>query len=63
MPHRVDIASAWAGRLTNRLAPLALLDNGLGPLASPATRDTIARAESRQQAVTLLVMTPEFLRR
>ena len=43
--------------------PLALLDSGLGPLASADTRDTIARAESRTQALALLVMTAEFLRR
>ena len=41
----------------------ALLDRGLGPLASPATRETIAHAESRSQALALLIMAPEFLRR
>jgi uncharacterized protein (DUF1800 family) len=60
--HRIDIASQFAGRA--RVAdPLALLDSGLGPLASPETRDTVAHAESRPQAVALLVMAPEFLRR
>ncbi len=43
--------------------PLALLESGLGPLASPDTRQTVARAESRSQALALLVMAPEFLRR
>ena len=43
--------------------PLALLDRGLGPLASRDTRETIARAGSRHQALALLVMAPEFLRR
>ena len=42
--------------------PLALLDSALGPLASADTRQTISRAESRAQALTLLVMSPEFLR-
>ena len=62
MPRRIDIANEFAGRV--RVAdPLALLDSGLGPLASADTRDTVARAESRNQAVALLVMAPEFLRR
>jgi uncharacterized protein (DUF1800 family) len=62
VPHRIDIANQFAGRV--RVAdPLALLDSGLGPLASPDTRQTVARAETRNQALALLVMTPEFLRR
>jgi uncharacterized protein (DUF1800 family) len=62
VPHRIDIANQFAGRL--RVAdPLALLDSGLGPLASTDTRNTVARAETRNQAVALLVMSPEFLRR
>ena len=61
VPHRIDIASEFAGR-AQAVDPLALL-NTLGPLASADTRNTIARAESRAQALALLVMTPEFLRR
>jgi uncharacterized protein (DUF1800 family) len=63
VPQRLDIANEFAGRLAANADPFALLDSGLGPLASPDTRDTIARAESRAQALALLVMTPEFLRR
>jgi uncharacterized protein (DUF1800 family) len=63
VPHRLDVANDFAGRLPTSIDPLALLDNGLGPLASAATRQTIARAESRPQAVALLAMAPEFLRR
>ena len=44
-------------------SPPELLESGLGPLASPETRLTVARAESRPQALALLVMAPEFLRR
>jgi uncharacterized protein (DUF1800 family) len=62
VPHRLDIANEFAGRLANA-DPAALLDSGLGPLASRNTRETIARAESRTQALALLVMTPECLRR
>ena len=63
IPHRLDVANDMAGRLPTTLEPLALLDNGLGPLASAETRTAIARAESRAQAVALLTMAPEFLRR
>ena len=62
VPRRIDIANQFADRV--RVAdPLALLDSGLGPLASADTRNTVARAETRNQAVALLVMSPEFLRR
>ncbi len=62
VPHRIDVASEFAGRVRDA-DPLALLDSGLGPLASADTRRTVARAETRNQAVALLVMSPEFLRR
>jgi uncharacterized protein (DUF1800 family) len=62
VPRRIDIANQLAGRA--RVAdPLALIDSALGPLASADTRATVARAESRTQALALLIMTPEFLRR
>jgi uncharacterized protein (DUF1800 family) len=62
VPRRIDVANQFAGRV--RVAdPLALLDSALGPLASADTRQTVARAETRNQAVALLVMSPEFLRR
>jgi uncharacterized protein (DUF1800 family) len=62
VPHRLDIANEFAGRVPGA-DPLALLEASLGPLASSETRETVARAESRQQALALLVMAPEFLRR
>ncbi|HXQ84017.1 MAG TPA: DUF1800 family protein [Xanthobacteraceae bacterium] len=62
VPHRLDIANEFAGRMPGA-DPLVLLECSLGPLASPDTRSTVARAESRRQALALLVMTPEFLRR
>jgi uncharacterized protein (DUF1800 family) len=61
--HRLGAANYFAERHAADTDPLALLDSGLGPLASAHTRDTIARAESRTQALALLVMAPEFLRR
>ena len=62
IPHRLDIANEFAGHLPSS-DPAALLDSGLGPIASRNTREAIARAESRTQALALLVMAPEFLRR
>ncbi|MGB6173358.1 MAG: DUF1800 family protein [Xanthobacteraceae bacterium] len=61
VPHRLDIANAFAGRVP-AADPPALLESSLGPLASPETRETVARAETRRQALALLFMTPEFLR-
>jgi uncharacterized protein (DUF1800 family) len=62
IPRRIDIATEFAGRAP-RADPLEALEGGLGPLASVQTRETVARAESRGQALALLVMAPEFLRR
>jgi uncharacterized protein (DUF1800 family) len=63
LAQRLDIANRIAERVAATLEPDALLETTLGPLASAETRQTIARAESRQQAVTLLLMAPEFHRR
>jgi uncharacterized protein (DUF1800 family) len=63
LPRRADIASNFASRVADRLEPVALIDEGLGPLASTQTRDTVAHGGSRAQALALLLMSPEFLRR
>ena len=63
LSQRLDIANSFAGRVADRIDPVALVDQGLGPLASAETRDTISRAESRSQALAMLLMAPEFLRR
>ena len=63
IPRRLDIASEFAGKVAQATDPLSLLDSTLGPLASVDTRETVSRAESRAQALALLVMAPEFLRR
>ncbi len=62
LPHRLDIATELAPHLAANTDPRQLLEAALGPLASTQTRDTILRAESRTQALALLVMAPEFLR-
>jgi uncharacterized protein (DUF1800 family) len=63
LSQRVDVADNFASRAAERLDPVALVEAGLGPLASAETRNTVARAQSRAQALVLLLMAPEFLRR
>jgi uncharacterized protein (DUF1800 family) len=63
LAHRLDTANAFAQNYGERLDPAAMLETALGPLASVETRSAVARAESRTQALTLLVMAPEFQRR
>jgi uncharacterized protein (DUF1800 family) len=63
LPQRADIASNFANRVADRLDPKTLVDEALGPLASPQTREAVGRAGSRAQALALLLMSPEFLRR
>lgn len=60
---RLDIASQIASRVGDAVDPLALLDTAAGDAASAETRQAVARAETRQQAVALLLMSPEFQRR
>jgi uncharacterized protein (DUF1800 family) len=63
LAQRLDIANAFARREGLGLEPAAIVEVALGPLASAETRQTIARAESRPQALTMLLMAPEFQRR
>ncbi len=60
---RLDIANAFAHREGLGHEPEAVLETALGQLASAETRQTISRAESRPQGLTLLLMAPEFQRR
>ncbi|TMJ06259.1 MAG: DUF1800 family protein, partial [Alphaproteobacteria bacterium] len=53
LSQRLDIANRIGELVAARLDPAALVENSLGSLASADTRQTIARAESRQQAITL----------
>jgi uncharacterized protein (DUF1800 family) len=63
LSQRLDIANRIAERVAARIEPQDFIETALGPLASAETRQTIARAESRQQALTLALMAPEFQRR
>jgi uncharacterized protein (DUF1800 family) len=57
---RLDIATHLARRISPRHEPSELLDQTLGPLASAETRNAVARAGDRTQALALLFMAPEF---
>lgn len=60
---RLDIASQMGARLGPNIDPLDLLEFAAADAASTETRRTIERAESRQQALALLLMSPELQRR
>ena len=60
---RLDIASQVGSRLGANLDPRDLLELALADAASAETRRTIELAESRPQALALLLMSPEFQRR
>lgn len=63
MKLRLDIAAQMGARLGPNIDPLDLLEFAAADAASMETRKTIARAESRQQALALLLMSPEMQRR
>jgi uncharacterized protein (DUF1800 family) len=63
MKLRLDISAQIAARLGANIDPRDLLEFAAGDAASAETRRTIELAESRQQALALLLMSPEFQRR
>jgi uncharacterized protein (DUF1800 family) len=63
MKLRLDISAQVASRLGDNSDPRDLLELAAADAASPETRQAIERAESRQQALALLLMSPEFQRR
>lgn len=63
MKTRLDIAWQAARQIKEIGNPNDMLDAIIGPSASPDTRHAVARAESRQQGLALLLMAPEFQRR
>ena len=63
MKLRLDIAAQVASRAGDNVDPRDLLELAAADASSQETRQTIARAESRQQALALLLMAPEFQRR
>ncbi|MEH2529413.1 uncharacterized protein (DUF1800 family) [Bradyrhizobium sp. AZCC 1588] len=63
MKLRLDISTQIASRLAEGVDTRDLLELAAADTASVETRRTIERAESRQQALALLLMSPEFQRR
>ncbi|WP_454811306.1 DUF1800 domain-containing protein [Labrys neptuniae] len=63
MAMRLDIAWQAARQAKGIGEPDDLLATLIGPSVSAETRQAVGRAESRQQAVALLLMAPEFQRR
>jgi uncharacterized protein (DUF1800 family) len=63
MKLRLDISAQVASRIGENVDPRDLLELVAADAASAETRRTIERAESRQQALALLLMSPEFQRR
>jgi uncharacterized protein (DUF1800 family) len=63
MKLRLDMSAQLASRIGNTIDPRELLELAVADAASVDTRRTIDRAESRQQALALLLMSPEFQRR
>jgi uncharacterized protein (DUF1800 family) len=60
---RLDISAQIASRLADSIDPRDLLELVAADAASSETRRTVERAETRQQALALLLMSPEFQRR
>ncbi|WFP76360.1 DUF1800 family protein [Mesorhizobium sp. WSM4906] len=60
---RLDIAWQAARQADNVGNPDAMLSTLIGASASAETREAVARAESKQQGLALLLIAPEFQRR
>ena len=63
MKLRLDLAATMGERMGAHAEPLEVLDAAVGNTASQETREAVAHAESRQQALALVFMAPEFQRR
>ena len=60
---RLRIAEQVARTLDKSVDPRQLAENVFGPDMHPETRQAIARAETREQGLELLIMSPDFQRR
>jgi uncharacterized protein (DUF1800 family) len=63
MGRRLDIANKFAERMADHVDPETVMDSVLGSTISAEVRQAVGRAESRQQALTLLFMSVELQRR
>ena len=62
MKLRLDYCALVAGRIKDPPNPSDLLEALCGGAPSPQSRDAVSRAESRQQGLALLLMSPEMQR-
>jgi len=60
---RLNWSAAFAAAHAPTDAPIQVADAALGARLTPQTRLAVMRAETRPQALTLLLMSPEFQRR
>ena len=60
---RLEFANALARRAADAVHPVARAEAVLGARLTGRTREAVARAESAGQGLTLLFMSPDFLRR
>jgi len=60
---RIEWSNTVARAIGSRVDPVALGEAVLGPQFDAETRKAISRAESRTQGMTLLLASPDFLRR
>jgi uncharacterized protein (DUF1800 family) len=63
MSVRLDIAAQFGHRAKTTEEPDVLLTALCGTTVSTETRQTVARADSREQALAMILMSPEFQRR
>jgi uncharacterized protein (DUF1800 family) len=63
MGRRLDVANNFAERVAGSADPQNIVEDVLRSQVSSEAKGAIARAESRQQALTLLFMSAEFQRR
>ena len=63
MGRRLDVANNFAERVAGRIDPNYIMETVLASTMSGEVTQAVARAESRQQALALLFMAPEFQRR
>ena len=60
MGPRLDMANNFADRVAERIDPKEVVETGLGRSLRPKRKSAVARAESRQQALALAFMSPNF---
>ncbi len=63
MAARLEVVSALSHRLDPSLDPRQFAESHLGALLGDHTRDAIARAETHPQGLSLVFLSPEFMRR